>query len=354
MSIELVPILRDAGDPQITIKGSFIAGGTAVFFFTFVTVSGEMYDPSNIDISITDPDGAVADTGTAADKLETGRYAYSWDIPEDAEPGLYTIYVNYTVKQVGGSSTELLTEAFVVGEAEEEHVTPQVVSFRAFVESLIGYTQRIPVYHEIGQLDSTRTTAKFTFPRWNQPAGAEVFLNGVPKTDGFEVDFLKGRVIFSHVLSSVDEIYVNYNFRWFTDNEIDNFVAQGTEIFNQYPPSSVYTLINLPIRYGITISEQAAVFALRRLIMDLHFQEPAIVFGGMDRADKLMGSLETLKQNMEEEINKLYEMKKYGPYTGLTRTVTAPEFTLPGGRSRWFRYLFKGAMLFFPLMWAFI
>ena len=40
---------------------------------------------------------------------------------------------------------------------------------------------------------------------------------------------------------------------------------------------------------------------------------------------------------------KLYEQKKYGPYVGLTKTVTAPEFTLPGGRSRWFRYLFKGA-----------
>ena len=28
-------------------------------------------------------------------------------------------------------------------------------------------------------------------------------------------------------------------------------------------------------------------------------------------------------------------------FTGLTRAVVVPEYTLPGGRSRWFRYLFK-------------
>ena len=77
--------------------------------------------------------------------------------------------------------------------------------------------------------------------------------------------------------------------------------------------------------------------------MDLHFQEPAKVFGGMDRADKLMGSFDTLKKNIEEDLNNWYEQKKFGPYLGLTKTYTTPEFTLPGGRSRWFRYLFKGA-----------
>ena len=113
-------------------------------------------------------------------------------------------------------------------------------------------------------------------------------------------------------------------------------------MFNQYPPQSVYLLTSLPPRYGVTVAHQAAVFLLRRLIMDLHFQEPAKVFGGMERSDKLMGSLDTLKKNMEEEISKLYDQKKYQPYVGLTKTVTVPEFTLPGGRSRWFRYLFKG------------
>ena len=100
------------------------------------------------------------------------------------------------------------------------------------------------------------------------------------------------------------------------------------------------------------MAHQAAIFALRRLIMDLHFQEPAKVFGGMERADKLMGSLDSLKKNMEEELNAWYDQKRKQPYSGLTKTFTVPEFTLPGGRSRWFRYLFKGAMIFLPILLA--
>ena len=59
--------------------------------------------------------------------------------------------------------------------------------------------------------------------------------------------------------------------------------------------------------------------------------------------DDFIKSVENEVAHMEEEINKLYEQKAKQPYIGLTKTVTVPEFTLPGGRSRWFRYLFKGA-----------
>ena len=45
----------------------------------------------------------------------------------------------------------------------------------------------------------------------------------------------------------------------------------------------------------------------------------------------------------EEDLNKMYEQKKFGPYVGLTRMVVVPEYTLPGGRSRWFRYMFTGS-----------
>lgn len=344
MTIRLEPIISIVDDPRITTQGSFLAGTTAVFFFTFSDINGELFDPSDIDISISDPSGTVVETGEAADKLELGQYAFSWDIPSDATPGLYIATIDYVAETSSGPSTSSFTESFVVGEAEIASSIPgQVIAFRNFVESLIGYTQRIPVFHEIGRLDSVKKTALFTFPRWNQPGGTRVFLNGDLKESGYSVDYLKGKITFSTPLSTVDEVAVSYTFRWFTDGEIDDFVNQATEYFNQYPPHSVYGITNLPTRYGVTVAHQAAVFALRRLIMDLHFQEPAKVFGGMDRADKLTGSLDALKKNMEEDLNNLYEQKKYQPYLGLTKTITVPEFTLPGGRSRWFRYLFKGA-----------
>ena len=298
---------------------------------------------------ILDSDGATVDTGTtgaAADWLEEGQYAWTWNIPGDQDSGLYTIRVDYTMEQTGGAATDYFTEEFIVQETDVDVIAPVFLAYRALIEVLIGYTQRIPVFYEIGRFNEQRTKAVFSFPRWNQPSGARIFVNGNLTTSGFDINYRKGEVDFSSILSSYDEVQASYNFRWFKDDEIDLFALESVDVFNQYPPHTVYSLGSLTAQYtraGITVATQAAVFALRRLIMDLHMQEPAKVFGGLDRADKLMGSLDSLKKNMEEDLIRWYENKAKGPYIGLTQTVTVPEFTLPGGRSRWFRYLFKGA-----------
>lgn len=346
MAIELTPITRIAGDPAINTKGSFIAGTTGLFFLTFSDINGALFDPSNIDGTILDSDGATVETITAADRLELGEYVMEWQIPGTQEPGLYTLRVDYVLDQVGGSEVEFFTESFSVLERDAAVLSPVVIIFRKLLETLIGYTQRIPVFHEIGRLNEERTTAVFSFPRWNQPAGARIFVNGNLTTSGFNVDFLHGEITFSSILSQYDEIQASYSFRWFSDDTLDKFIEQAVDVFNQYPPHTVYNIATLEGNYsraGVTVAHQAAVFAIRTLILDLHIQEPAKVFGGMERADKLMGSLNSLKENIESEIAELYKMKARGPYTGLTKTVTVPEFTLPGGRSRWFRYLFKGA-----------
>lgn len=346
MPIKLIPITRVAGDPAINNKGSFIAGTTGLFFLTFSDINGRLFDPSDIDGTILDSDGATVTTIAAADRLEFGEFVIEWEIPSDQDPGLYTLRVDYVLDQVGESSTESITESFSVLEQDAPVLAPVVIIFRKLLETLLGYAQRVPVFHEIGRLDETRTKAAFSFGQWNQPAGARIFVNGNPTTSGFVVDFLKGEITFSSILSQYDEVQASYTFRWFTDDELDKFIEQAVDVFNQYPPHTVFNISTLEANYsraGVTVAHQAAVFALRRIILDLHWQEAAKVVGGIERADKLTGSLNSLKENMEQEIMELYKMKAKGPYIGLTKTVTVPEFTLPGGRSRWFRYLFKGA-----------
>ncbi len=346
MVIELIPITRVAGNPSINTRGSFIVGTTGLFFLTFSDIHGGLFNPSDIDLTILDSDGATVETIVEADWLELGEYVTEWEIPADQEPGLYTLRVDYVLEQAGGSSTEFFTEDFSVQEADARVVSPVVIIYRKLLETLLGYTQRLPVFHEIGRLNETRTIASFSFPRWNQPAGARVFINGNLTTSGFTVDFLQGEITFSAILSQYDEIQASYAFRWFTDEELDKFIEQAVDVFNQYPPHTNFNIATMEANYprgGITVAHQAAVFSLRRIMLDLIVQEPAKVFGGMERADKISGALNTLKKDMEEEIAELYKMKAKGPYVGLTKTVTVPEFTLPGGRSRWFRYLFKGS-----------
>jgi len=333
MAIELIPITRIADDPKINTKGSFIAGTTGLFFLTFSDINGGLFDPSDIDGTILDSDGTSVETIDAADRLELGEYVMEWEIPATQEPGLYTLRIDYVLDQIGGSATEFFTESFSILEVDVDVISPIVIIFRKLIETLIGYSQRIPVFHEIGRLNETRTIACFSFPRWNQPARAEVYVNGTLTTSGFNIDFLKGQITFSSILSVYDEIQASYSFRWFTDDELDKFIEQAVDVFNQYPPQTVFNIATLETQHsrgGVTVAHQAAIFALRRIIMDLHFQEPAKVFGGMERADKLTGSLTSLKENMESEIKTWYKAK--GPYLGLTKTVTVPEFTLPGGR----------------------
>lgn len=328
---------------NVVTKGKFTAGTLADFFFTFADIGGTLFDPSDISLTILDFDGNEVETFDSIEKLSLGYYVLVWSIPSTTTPGLYSIDVEYTVEESGGPVVNSFSESFVIGEQQTSFFLPQSLAYRTLLESQIGYAQRIPVFDETGRLNRDRTVAHFSFPRWNQPCGARVIINGdIMEESAYEVDYLKGKIHFNSTLSSADEIHAKYNFRWFTDDELDIFILEAIQIFNQYAPHSAYQIFNLPPRYGITIAEQAAVFCLRRLIMDFTFQEPRKVIGP-DRAQEILSMWDTLKRNYEEELKLLYMEKKKQPYTGLMATITTPAYTLPGGRSRWFRLLFSGS-----------
>ncbi len=92
MAIILTPITRISDTPQVETKGSFQAGTIGLFFITFVDIEGELFDPSNIDITIKDPDGETAETIAAPDQLEMGKYAVEITAPEGSH-GLVKFWV---------------------------------------------------------------------------------------------------------------------------------------------------------------------------------------------------------------------------------------------------------------------
>lgn len=327
----------------ILTKGPFTVGTVADFYFTFADIHGVLYDPSDISATIYDADNNEIETFDALEKLSTGYYLVVWVIPTGTASGLYTITVNYVVEESGGPENHDLTEAFVIGEAEASFLAPQTVALRAGLEYRIGYAQRIPVYDEIGRLNRARTIAEFNFPRWNQPAGVKVLFGtgDYLNESAYEVDYLNGKIHFNSRLSASDEIHAHYNFRWFTDDELDSFVMDAIQVFNQYPPHSAYLAHTIPLRYGITSVQQASVFALRKLLFDFTWQTPTKVIGSLDRANEILAMWDRLKQNYEAELKELYAQKKYGPYTGLFSTVSLNVMALPGGRSTFFRSLFK-------------
>ena len=337
------PIISSPGTPEVSGTGFFTLGTQAVFFYTFTDIQGNLYDPSSFTMEILDPSDTVIETSTTLDKLQTGEFAFSWNIPNTATTGKYTAKLTYVIETLDGTDTQINSQNFIVVATGTGFISYQTLATRAFLESLIGYTQRIPIWNEIVRFNRARTAGKLSFPRWNQSAGAEVYVNGDLQESGYTVNYINGTIAFNYNLSQEDEVLVNYNFRWFTDQELDDFVAQGINTVNIWPPQTTYGIGTVPDMWIITSEYMAATMALRRWMMDVQFQEPAKIFGGLERSKEVFSNFDTLKKNYEEMAKTMLDKKKFFSYRGLTKTITVPEYTMPGGRSRWFRYLFSGS-----------
>lgn len=320
-------------------RGTFEQNETSTLFLRITTFEGQPTDPSSISLSITNNANEEIIEGTP-EKIVDGFYIFDWNIPADQEIGTYTATWSYTVN---GESFQEVQQFNVAGDGEvslHSLYSDRLVSIRMALTVHLHCAQAIPVYNEQGVIESDKRTVTFNFPRWNQNIRTRIFLNEKPVTEGVIIDYFRGKVIFDSILTDYDTVTSDYNFRWFDDADLDRFLQNAISIVNSYPPVGGYNLYNAPDRFIPHILYGAAKDAIRHLLLCLQFQEPQEVFGGPERAQTAFQQLETLKKNFEDEFKSLLEQKKYGPYKGLTKLIVTPEFTLPGGRSRWFRYLF--------------
>jgi hypothetical protein len=133
-------------------------------------------------------------------------------------------------------------------------------------------------------------------------------------------------------------------FAYFSHEELAGFLNEGLRAMNSLPPASwSYTSLNMtPSFWDYGILLMAAVHAMRRLVMGLNFQERAIIFGeDPDRARAAQSNFQQRYQDYAAMWKDISEgIKKALPATAM---VIVPEYTLPGGRSRWYRYLYTNA-----------
>ncbi len=320
-------------------RGKFSPNSTATVFLKISELNGLPHDATDIEVVILNGDGDTVKTGVP-ERGDVGFYAFDWGIPYNQAGGAYTVRWSYTID--GVVRTEL--QSIVVSDTADQSLlySGRTAEFRANLIHMIHHTQFIPVYNEQAKVSHDRRTFAFSFGRWNQSPGCKIYRNGVVVTGGVTVDYANGKITFDESLTEYDQVNADYNFRWFSDEELDRFLSNAIHMLNMFPPVTRRSLYNVEDNYIPIILYGAVVDALRYMMLSLKFQEPQLVFGGADAASKMSSELESLKKNYEETWNKLLEQKKFGPYKGLTRMITTPAFNLPGGRSRWFRYLFSG------------
>ena len=315
-------------------KGTFKPSSEGTLVLKITEFDGIAKDPSSITVDITGPGsgGAAVISGGLPFQASTGYYVYVWDIDASQGVGSYTVTWTYVVD--GDTRTEVQTIAVADETAfEGSAYSVRVVAFRAGLESHIKSIQNLPVYSEPAKVSRDNSKFYFTFPRWNQSAGVRIYRNEEIVNSGVQVDYFNGNVIFADdLLPGVEVVSADYNFRWFSQQDLDRFLDNALLQLNFAPPSAAYNLNNAPDDHIPAILYGAARDAIRSLMMSILTQEPAQVFGGIEAAKAMFSNLETLKQDYEKDFLYFLENKKYGPYPN-SRGIVSPTYTLPGGRS---------------------
>jgi hypothetical protein len=187
------------------------------------------------------------------------------------------------------------------------------------------------------------TIYDFAYKNWNRDPRPILRLNNRIVDDGWYSDY-DGRIYIDGIIYPEDSVNLSYNFACFSQEELLSFLRLGLMQMNATPPASdtYSTLANAPQSWWPGILLYAAVTALKRLIFGLNFREKAAIFARPDDlefAQTVIGNLKDLYQDYNNTWNEVrVDIKKKLQPTGIYVT---PEYTLPGGRSRWFRYLYK-------------
>lgn len=315
-------------------------GQIATITANFVTSPAGM--PINVPdatIQIFGTGGSVLLPPTAMIYVMTGFYFYDYVIPMSLPVNVYTVVVSGTVLGVP-TQMSIYLQVLPAGAQTPVSFTQRAVELIIGLEKYIGCAQQIPVYQELARTLQNRQTFQLTWPRWNL-GNHVVYLNGNIANSGYNIDLDNGTIRFSAPLHETDTVAASYNFRFFTQLEELGFISDAMSQINIEPPQSQYTIDSFPDQYVGVLMQGAAKNAIKRLLLCLAFQQPATIFGGPDRVKDAISTFQALKDNFEKEFTAdKATTKKKQPYPKIG-VVVSPSFSLPGGRSRWFRYLFS-------------
>lgn len=322
-----------AGDTLV-----FAQGQTATITAQFVT------SPAGMPVDV--PDATIEIFGSGGDVLpptpmlraDVGFYYYNYAVPNSLPPNTYTIRITGTVL---GTPTAMTAYLMIVLAGTPTPVTSSqtAAALIAELETYIGMAQRIPVKRELANRDATNTVYSFTWPRWNL-GNNKIWLNNRQVTTGYTADLNTGVVTFDKPLDDTDKVEASYNWRYFTMQDEVTFLHDALTQINLEPPGTNFTIDNVTDPYFGVLIMGATKNAIKRLLFDLIFQEPATIYGSPERTQQVVSQLQSLKENNEKEFATDKKQIKKAKYPAIA-SVVQPEYTLPGGRSRWFRYLFS-------------
>lgn len=144
-------------------------------------------------------------------------------------------------------------------------------------------------------------------------------------------------------IQEYDTILVTYYVKMFTNAQINNALYLALQAINAQPGlNKIQKVQSVPFWYDQTLVSGATYYLLRQLLIGLNQRERRLLVqdpkqGSFDAVANIKDTAKMYQEEFTELLKKLPLAKR--PIMG---TISVPEFAMPGGRSRYFRYMWKG------------
>jgi hypothetical protein len=214
------------------------------------------------------------------------------------------------------------------------------------LSDLIREVTEINSNYEQGRIGIDKQTVDFTYRNWSlvDERKPKIFKNDIELDDSlFTVKHNDGKVKFVDELRSddaVDLINANYYYSALSETQMISFMKTALSEYNAYRPMTAFSLKNAPKAAEAIILLGGACLALHAVQAGFINQQYRVQFGEDKEWQNVKELVVSLRDSYKDQMQKMLEEKKYN----LARPVSMviPEFSLPGGRNRFFRYMYKG------------
>ena len=136
-----------------------------------------------------------------------------------------------------------------------------------------------------------------------------------------------------------DTVFATYSVKMFTSQHMNSALYMALQTINSQPGASKYqSVASAPFYYDPAIVFGACYYLIRSLLVSLTGRQRRLLLEDPDA--KMIEDLRNTANMYKEEFEKLLEKLPIARYPGV-RGIVVPEFNMPGGRSRFFRYIWN-------------
>ena len=136
-----------------------------------------------------------------------------------------------------------------------------------------------------------------------------------------------------------DTVFCSYNCKAFTSQHMNTSLHMALQVINAQPGSSKFArVIDAPFYYEPAIIYGAAYFLLRNLTVQLSQRQRRLLLEDPDA--RIIDDIRQAANMYKEQFDNLVKSLPIAKFPGI-RGVVVPEFNMPGGRSRFFRYIWN-------------